>query len=76
MKEPTLDEIKAAVRAHLEMARAVADAVKESGSMGLPLGPLYSGLMGTMSLEQFNKFIDTLIATGLMEKKNHCLYWK
>lgn len=66
----TNDQVKAA----LEIVKAVAEAIRELGSV--PSGHLYAQLMGHMSLERYNKVIDTLVRTGLVRKEpSHLLVW-
>lgn len=65
---------KEQVAAHLKVVQAVAEAIREAGS--LPSGPLYAIMCGVVSLESFNHIIDTLKRTGLVVEENHLLIWK
>lgn len=57
----------AAIRA---IALAITDALKEAGSAGIPSGHLYALLMGFgCTLEQFEKFMGTLVKIGAARKQ-------
>ena len=64
------DEAKAAI----EIIRAVADAIKELGSV--PSGHLYARLMGKLSLTEYEQIIGFIVRTGLVRRdKSHLLTW-
>lgn len=67
--EFTRDQIAAA----LKTVQAVAEAIKELGSV--PSGELYAQLMGHLSLSAYTRVIDTLKRTGLVKESNHLLTW-
>jgi len=54
--------------------RVIAEAIKEAKR--IPSGTLYSLLMGKMSLQTYEKVIEILTKTGMVENKNHELIWK
>ncbi len=61
--------------AALECIKALADAIKSLGSV--PSGHLYAGLMGKLSLDQYNQMIGILTRSGLVElTPSHVLNWK
>lgn len=65
---------EAKLKAAVAIARAVAEAIRELGSV--PSGHLYAQLMGHMSLEIYERVIDTLVKTGLVRKdRSHLLTW-
>lgn len=66
---PSKDQIKGAI----EILRAVADAIKELGSV--PSGHLYARLMGHMNLQSYQQIIDTLVKAQLVKSDNHMLTW-
>lgn len=61
------------LQAALQMAAAVAEAIRELGSV--PNGHLYARLMGKLSLESYNSIIQTLVKAKLVENKNDLLTW-
>lgn len=59
-----------------EICKAIVETVNEAPN-GAPCGPLYMALMHvwpSMTSEQFNMLIDTLVAAGKVERRGHCLY--
>ena len=60
-------------QAALEIIKAVADTIKELGSV--PSGHLYAQLMGHLTLDQYNQIIGVLKNTGLVSESNHLLTW-
>ena len=60
----------AAVKAAFEVLKAVADAIREIGSV--PSGHLYACLMSDLSLDQYEQVIATLKQAGLITE-SHCL---
>jgi len=63
--------LKKALKAELEILRAMYDAIKESN--GMPSGHLYAAVMGQMSLDQYTKRIDRLKSLNLITESNHWL---
>jgi hypothetical protein len=61
------------VQAALGMAKAIADAIRELGSV--PAGELYARVMGYMSHESFEGIVGSLVKTGLVTRANHVLTW-
>ena len=66
---------KEKIQATIEAVRAVADAIKELGTV--PSGHLYARLMGFCTLEQYQKLIDILVNAGLVTVgADHLITWK
>ena len=66
----TQEQAKAAI----EIVTAVADAIKELGSV--PSGHLYARLMGHMSLTEYEQIIGFIVRSGLVRQdKSHLLTW-
>lgn len=66
------------VEAYLVICRAVADAVREAGPMGIPSGTVYAACMGTgMSIGQYERIIRILSGPGGVIRINasHLLLW-
>jgi hypothetical protein len=64
----------AQMKAGLMIVKAVADTIRELGEV--PAGTLYAHMMDRMDLSAFEKMIDTLVHSGLVEKRNsHLLVW-
>jgi len=64
------EKVSAAVRA----VAAIAEAIRELGQV--PAGHLYAKLMGSMSLDQFEKIISILVKAGLVKRDaSHLLHW-
>jgi hypothetical protein len=60
--------------AALAVAKAVAEAIRELGSV--PAGHLYAVLMARMSLETFEKIVGALVGAGLVRRDgSHLLTW-
>ena len=64
---------KEEVRAAMSVVLAVSEAIRALGEV--PSGHLYAQLMGTLSLESYNKIIKTIKNTGLVEESGHVLRW-
>jgi hypothetical protein len=61
--------------AGLETVRLIAGAIRELGRV--PSGHLYARVMGSLSLDQYNKVIGILKKAGLVEETaGHELIWK
>lgn len=52
---------------------ALAETIRELGSA--PLGPMYAAAMGSMSLEEFDACIATLVRAKLVKKAGHVATW-
>jgi len=55
---------------------AVCEAIRELKSV--PAGHLYALMMESfpdLTADQFDRFIETLVNTGLVSRKNHVLTW-
>lgn len=70
MSEPTREQVQAA----LGMAKAIADAIRELGSV--PAGELYARVMPYMTHETFEGVVGSLVKTGLVKRANHVLTWQ
>jgi hypothetical protein len=57
----------------LELLRALAEAIRELGSV--PSGELYARVMNHLTLEQYQAIIDTLKRAGLVCEENNLLLW-
>ena len=65
---------EAQLQARVLMARAVADAIRELGSV--PSGHLYARLMGVLSLDAYEQIIGALISAGVVRRDgSHLLTW-
>lgn len=56
-----------------DIAFAIFSAIKEAGEAGIPSGHLYAALMGKMTLDQYNQFIEALVNTGKITNNGHLL---
>lgn len=61
------------VQSAIQIAKAVADTIREAGSV--PSGHLYAVLCGLLTLEQYQRVIEVLKSTGLVIESNHLLTW-
>ena len=69
-----MNATKEQVKGAMAFVMAVADAIKELGTV--PNGHLYANLMGHMSLENYQKVIDLLKRSGVVtESASHLLTW-
>jgi hypothetical protein len=64
---------QAEVKSALNVIRAVADTIREVKSV--PSGHLYAGLMGVMSLSQFEQVVGILTRGGMISNSGHVLTW-
>jgi hypothetical protein len=55
----------------IKVCRAVADAIRELGSV--PSGHLYASLMGQMTLDTYYQILAALKDAGLVKEENHLL---
>jgi len=66
--------LRAEAHASIRIVGAIADAVRELGSV--PSGHLYAQLMGRMSLATYQSIISNIASTGLIRVDgNHLLVW-
>jgi hypothetical protein len=65
----TADQLKAGLAA----LRAIADAVRELGSV--PSGHIYAAVMGTMDITAYEKAITLLCNSGVIRKSGDMLHW-
>ena len=66
---------QAEIKAALNIVRAIADTIKELGS--IPSGKLYSQLAGHLSLSQYKSILHVLKTSGLVsEAPSHLLTWE
>lgn len=61
------------IRATVETIRAIADCIRDAGS--IPSGNLYALVMGHLSLSQFQSIIGILERSGLVRQSGHVLHW-
>ena len=69
MTTVTPDQIKAS----LGVLKAIADTIKELKEV--PSGELYAGVMGSLSLEEYNTVIGILKQAGVITESNYLLKW-
>lgn len=65
--------MKTQVIAYLNAVRALADAIKELGEV--PSGHLYTSVMGSINLQQYERMIETLVRSGVIRRNGHLLVW-
>lgn len=70
---PTKEQAKRAIEAFLGVCEAVDEVIAAHGPQGVPSGHLYARVCGKMSLEMYQKVIDTLTGAGLVKHKGHLL---
>ena len=61
------------VKSALNVVMAIAEAIRELREV--PSGELYARLMDKLSLEQYERIIDTLKRSGAITEQNHVLKW-
>lgn len=59
----------------LKMVQAVAETIREMGSVGAPAGPMYAALMGRVSYQGFESIMRTIVNSGLAAKRGDVYYW-
>lgn len=64
---------RAAIRAILEAAMAVADAIRELGTV--PSGVLYAQVASVLTLDDFLFIVRNLKEAGVVAESNHVLRW-
>jgi len=64
---------RAAIRAALEVAMAIADAIRELGTV--PSGVLYAQVASVLTLEDFLCVVRNLKEAGVVAEANHVLRW-
>lgn len=70
----TVQQAKAA-RAYIEVVRAMADAVRDAGT--IPAGTLYAAFMQYGSLEAFERVIGLLVESGVVKRDpSGLLHWQ
>lgn len=60
-------------KATLNAILALTEAIRALGEV--PSGHLYANVMGHMSLDVYNSYIDAIVRTGLVTRSNHLLTW-
>lgn len=64
------------VNGYIQVVKALADAIKEAGPMGIGAGELYAVAMRAMSLDAFERTIGLLTKAGLVKReRSHLLVW-
>lgn len=67
-------DTKQQVAAVLEIVRAVADTIRDAGSV--PNGTIYAALMAKgATLDQHNQIIAMLVRSGLVRQSGDMLHW-
>jgi len=61
------------IRSALVLTQAIAETIRETSPC--PAGPLYAGICGLMTLEQFQQAIDLLVRADLVKRDNNLLVW-
>jgi hypothetical protein len=69
----TSKEIQIQIKAALSLIIAVGAIIRENKN--IPNGVLYSLVMGYISLENYNRIIQTLKENKLITESNHVLTW-
>jgi hypothetical protein len=63
-------------RAAAKVLIAIAEAIRDMGDKGAPLGPMYAALMTHgMSYEGFTAAIDALAKAGVIRVSNNCAFF-
>ena len=57
----------------IKLIKVVADTVKVAGQ--IPSGHLYAAMMHKIDLSTYNRVIDLVKRSGLVEEKSHLLKW-
>lgn len=60
--------------AALRAIMAVAEAIRSLGSV--PSGHLYAQVMQYMSLQSYERIIETLVGAGVIKVQNHLITWE
>jgi hypothetical protein len=72
--KPSETQLRQQILAHVQMTAIIADTIQELKEV--PSGHLYARVMGSMSLEMYNFFIDTLIKSKVVRRDpSHLLVW-
>lgn len=69
-----LNNTKAQIQAATQILLAVADAIREAGT--IPSGVLYATMSTQVSKESFDKVIRLLKSTKMVHEENNLLIWK
>ncbi len=64
---------KEQIQAFLDLVESIMDLIKAKGAMGLPSGELYAVLMGSLTLDQYNKLIAMLVKANRITQSNYLL---
>jgi len=57
----------------VQLVNAIAEAIAEAGSRGIPSGHLYAALMGKMTLAQFEALISLAVKAGKVKREGFLL---
>jgi hypothetical protein len=63
------------LQAALQIARILAEAIRDAGPMGLPSGHLYAAVMGKVSLGAYQSILRVLVNKGWVRDSGHLLTW-
>jgi len=69
----TPDNLRASIRAALEIAITISDTIRDLGEV--PEGELYAITMGALDLPAFERLMVMLETTGLISRANHLIRW-
>lgn len=65
---------RAEFKSAITLLQAIAEAIRELKQVSA--AHLYAQVMGALELEQFERIINTLVDTGLVERRRDLLVWK
>lgn len=71
-------ELKRQAEIQLTVIQVIAEAARESGTLGTPCGPIYAALMGKLpqiTPDYFAACIGYLVRAGVVRRSNDCLYF-
>lgn len=60
-------------QAMIDFLRAFADTIKQAKQ--IPSGHLYAAVMGSISLETYQRLIDKMVEMKIIRVRNHVIYW-
>lgn len=73
LNQTIMQTTKEQVKASVDMALAVADAIRELGEV--PSGHLYARLMGHMDIDAYSQMIELLKDAKVITVTNHLIKW-
>lgn len=72
-KNPPPKEVIEGLKAVIQSCRLIIDAIRAAGPAGVPSGHLYARLMGQLSLEEYQRLMEIVKGTGLINERNNVL---